>query len=194
MEGNDEGPQGEGILLTSKARMLYRYDVASGQPLQVASPIAGQGFKSFWGVRSASTASGSSARNNGGVAANCYAMCAENGHILICDSRTNHLVRTVKMNAASRGLDFHPGCGSNGNTQLLYSCDREGFLYEWDLRNGRCRDRFRDENCVELSSLKCSMNKQTGKTVLAAGTTSGTVDLFDITSGFDNLFDTFIIL
>lgn len=177
-----------------------RYDVETGQS-EFASLLRGtqeKVLKRVWNL-TVPTATD----HNAGL----FAVASENGNVLLCDSKTNHLVRRFKMNAASRQLAFHP------TRSLLYSCDREGHIYEWDLGGagggagggvgtrgpeenrvgcgggslaasgcggGRCVRRFRNENCVELFALASGVNRRTGRALLAAGTSSGTVDVFDI--------------
>merc|ERR1712224_931640 len=109
----------------------------------------------------------SSASNNSPVnlgAQNKFAVATENGNVLVCDAKSNHLMMKCKMNSAARQLAFHP---SKGN--IMYSADREGHIYEWDLRNNsKCLNRFRNESCVELFSLAAGRTKQ-GRELLATG-------------------------
>lgn len=111
------------------------------------------------------------------------------------DPRNNAVRSKLHQNADGTDLVFHPN-----NEHYLYSADREGYLYEWDLRagggngNGCCVNRWRDESALQVTTLAAASAgrnpRKNGKSssssgspsaapiYLACGTSSGTVDLF----------------
>lgn len=96
--------------------------------------------------------------------------------MVLIDGKTHLLKKKMRMNAASRGVVFFED--SNGKTTLI-SADREGHIYEWDLRSGRCLTRFRNTRCVEISSIAVNRTGF-GQPRLAVGTNSGSVDIFGV--------------
>jgi len=152
--------RGNQILLTSMHKpLLYSYDVATGQSVKVNSFCGRKGTRAFRDVQSHYNT-------------NLFSLLADDGYVLLCDKRTKHLARTLKMTAEARASCFHPTRGT------LLTADKEANIYEWDVQTGRCLQRVHDDMAVNITSMACS-----SKSMLACGTSSGTVDLFDINNG-----------
>lgn len=148
---------GSACILTGLSRNVWRFDVETGQARRIV--LGGRSFKKVHSIVQGG--------NNGFLG-----LGADNGNAVIIDEKTNKVTKVVKMNAETKGIAFHPHKNS------FYTADAEAYLYEWDLRNGKCITRFRDDAAVACTTLALSPNGSQ----LAVGTQSGIVDLFD-TSG-----------
>lgn len=149
--------KGEQILMTGKRNAMYSYDVESGASNHIIS-LCGRKDTRYWGV-SASRTSG------------LFGVCGDNGYVHVCDARTRHLARSMKMTGDSAALAFHPG------REVLMTCDNQSNIYEWDLGTGRCVAKVMDDAAVKLSAMSIS---PTAPYVMAVGTNSGTIDLFSV--------------
>lgn len=92
------------------------------------------------------------------------------GTILVCDSMTKQLIRSVKMNGIATSVAFH------SNEPILVTADRDGFVYEWDLVTGRCMNSMQDHSLLSVSALA------TGHETIAAGSRTGYVNLYSLES------------
>ncbi|XP_951957.1 uncharacterized protein TA14960 [Theileria annulata] len=87
---------------------------------------------------------------------NYYAMtCANTGTILLCDFKDNLLVHNFKMNS-------------------------ECVMYEFDIRGGKCRRKFKDPNSVHVTAFSAFNSNR--NSYFATGTKSGYVNLYHTNS------------
>eukprot|EP00746_Dinoflagellata_sp_MGD_P003133 gnl/MRDRNA2_/MRDRNA2_106099_c0_seq1.p1 gnl/MRDRNA2_/MRDRNA2_106099_c0~~gnl/MRDRNA2_/MRDRNA2_106099_c0_seq1.p1 ORF type:complete len:508 (+),score=108.87 gnl/MRDRNA2_/MRDRNA2_106099_c0_seq1:92-1615(+) len=158
-------PDGGKAVLTGITRKLFVFDVTTGECLGVPN-IGGRPDRRYWGL-----AVGPHPKDAPSlVGSKSFAMLSDNGYVLVCDVATRQLVRTFKMNADARVAVFSP------QRNILYSADDEAFIYEWDLGTGRCVQRKKDEWAIQIWSMALNPTKP----VMAVGTSSGTIDLLDI--------------
>jgi len=145
--------EGNACIVTGLSECVYRFDVESGQSRRIH--FGGRSFKKIRSVV------------QGG--SRFLGLGADSGQAVVVDEKTNRLVKSVKMNAETRGVAFHP------TREVMYTTDSEAFLYEWDLGTGRCITKFRNEADVSSTALAISPDGER----LAVGTQSGIVDVFD---------------
>jgi len=99
------------------------------------------------------------------------AFSGTNGYSLVIDARTRHVVRNFKNNAPVRGMAFHP------DSEVMYTIDDDGGLYEWDMQSGRCKCRVQSAIGGKPKTLCLS---PVDPRRLLIGTSAGTVDIVPI--------------
>eukprot|EP00922_Rhytidocystis_sp_ex-Travisia-forbesii_P060831 GHVS01090237.1.p1 GENE.GHVS01090237.1~~GHVS01090237.1.p1 ORF type:complete len:469 (-),score=99.77 GHVS01090237.1:264-1670(-) len=103
-----------------------------------------------------------------------FAVAADGtGSVLLCDAKTKHLIRPLKMNAPATAVVFHP------QSPTLITADEEAFIYEWDIASGACLGSFHDESALSISSLAVSPPAAPSP-IMAVGSRSGYVNFFSI--------------
>ncbi|EAN33048.2 U3 small nucleolar RNA-associated protein 18-like protein [Theileria parva strain Muguga] len=144
------------ILLIGKNKKLLKYDVKSGlgqNIFNVMVPRTEIAYKQI--VTSKHT--------------NYYAIpCVNTGTILVCDFKDNLLVHNFKMNSECAGLGFID--------DVLISCDLDSNIYEFDVRGGKCRRKFKDPNSVHVTAFSTFNSNR--NSYFATGTKSGYVNLY----------------
>lgn len=145
-------------------------DVQRGEPLNIR-PLAAQAHSRYYGL----TVGPNPADSKGLRASKMYAVLGDAGAVLVCDATTHHTIRTYRMSAPGTAAVF------SADRDVLYSSDEDSNLYEWDLSSGRCRQKVRDAWAVKIDSLALRRSSEHAPhSMLAAGTSSGNVDLFDV--------------
>lgn len=163
-------PNGDQVLLTSSSSKMWGLDVHTGESFNV-SPLAAQAHRRYYGL-----AIGPNPTDAPGLhASHMYTVLGDAGTVLVCDVTTRHLVRTLRMSAGGVAAVF------SHNQDTLFTADQECNLYEWDLGTGRCRQKVKDSWATRISSLSlCRTAENSLAPILAVGTASGNLDLFDV--------------
>ncbi|CEM08575.1 unnamed protein product [Vitrella brassicaformis CCMP3155] len=170
-------PGGNQVLLTSYGKMLVDYDMQSGAVRTIPGLGGRSGDSKYWGLRFTPPDHPQFATSP------LFATVTNNGYVCVVDWKTKQLVRAVKGNAGvyARGV-FHP------SRPILYTADKEAYIYEWDLGSGRCISRTQDVGVLSVSCLEATRTATTTTTspsstaLLAAGGTPGIVDIFPLSS------------
>jgi len=181
-------PNGDQVLLTSEFSKLHLWslDVSTGTP-QVIKPMVAQEHSRFYGL----TVGVHPGDVPGMRSSSMFSVLGNSGTVLVCDAATKHPIRTLRMRTAGTAAVF------STTRDTLFTADTECNIYEWDLGSGRCLQRTKDLWATKITRLALSRPSTYSPTpILAVGTTSGNVDLFDAggpklsrepTSTMDNL-------
>lgn len=162
-------PNGDEILLTGRLRSEMRgLDVRTGAPLTVR-PMVSQSAGPFWGLATGPPPSEAGLRSS-----SMYSVLGGGGSIVLSDVATKHVIRTMRMSAPGVAAVFSP------EKDTLFTADEENHIYEWDLGSGRCLQKRRDPWATKITSLALRRTSRYAPTpLLAVGTGSGNVDIFD---------------
>eukprot|EP01104_Vermistella_antarctica_P020710 TRINITY_DN8977_c0_g1_i1.p1 TRINITY_DN8977_c0_g1~~TRINITY_DN8977_c0_g1_i1.p1 ORF type:complete len:573 (-),score=148.32 TRINITY_DN8977_c0_g1_i1:100-1818(-) len=154
---------GDEIVCTGRRKFFYVYDIASGRPIKV---------------------NGIKGRQERGLATclpspdgQYITFLANDGYILLVSQRSKQLVASMKMNGSVRSAAFSP------DGAQLYSAGDEGRVYVWDVKSRRCMYSFVDEGSIRTTAMAISPKGD----VLAAGSESGVVNLYDINKFRSNI-------
>mmetsp|Transcript_10488 Transcript_10488/g.23583 ORF Transcript_10488/g.23583 Transcript_10488/m.23583 type:complete len:578 (-) Transcript_10488:94-1827(-) len=163
-------PSGDQILLTGERSQMWGLDVQSGEPFHIRH-LSAQANNKYYGL-----AVGPSPGDRPGLrAAKMYSVMGDAGGLLVCDVTSKQPVRTLQMRTPGIAAAF------SAERDVLYSVDQESTIYEWDLGTGRCKQSLKDPWAVQISALAVSRVTQFAPTpMLAVGTSSGNMDLFDL--------------
>eukprot|EP00928_Gymnodinium_smaydae_P017469 TRINITY_DN16683_c0_g1_i1.p1 TRINITY_DN16683_c0_g1~~TRINITY_DN16683_c0_g1_i1.p1 ORF type:complete len:560 (-),score=121.56 TRINITY_DN16683_c0_g1_i1:69-1748(-) len=171
-------PSGDQILMTGLDHRLLGLDVRTGQSFRVR-PFDAQSYRRFVGPFVGPSAVVADA--GGGCPAGAprssqlFALLGDAGSVLLCDMRTKLPVRTLRMSSLGASAAFAH------DRESLFTADQEAHLYEWDLGTGRCKQRVKNEHARRVSALALSRPTAFAPTpVLAVGSLSGEIDLFDV--------------
>lgn len=155
--------------MTSLTSQMWGLDVKSGEPFEVRN-ISSEGRNPFRCLAMGAPVSGVSLQSS-----KMYCVLGECGSVMLNDLHTKHTIRTMRM--ASRGV----GAVFALDRDALFTADEECNIYEWDLASGRCRQRFKDSWAMQIQGLAIrGITDRAPKPMLAVGTSTGNVDLFDI--------------
>ena len=163
----------EMILTGDRHHSFYSYDVESGQARKILS-LSGRKDCAYTGV-----VAGPSKSNL--KSSKLFAVRGPGGQIHIADQKTKHLVRSMKVTGECTALAFHP------TRDVLYATTNESMIYEYDVATGRCLQKVHDTSAINITSLAVSPGSANSKSpvVMACGTSSGVVDLFDVSDGLE---------
>lgn len=164
-------PGGDQIVMTGFDQRMFGLDVKTGQSFRVKN-FDSQCYRRFVGpfVSPCPQAGGSRSLRSSGL----YAVLADGGAVLLCDARTKLPVRTLRMSSLGASAVF------SADREALYTADQESHIYDWDLGTGRCKQRVQDTHSGRITTLALSrITANAPSPVLAVGTMSGNVDLFD---------------
>eukprot|EP00927_Polykrikos_kofoidii_P064938 TRINITY_DN60743_c0_g1_i1.p1 TRINITY_DN60743_c0_g1~~TRINITY_DN60743_c0_g1_i1.p1 ORF type:complete len:540 (+),score=107.57 TRINITY_DN60743_c0_g1_i1:64-1683(+) len=163
---------GDQVVMTSTDNKLMGMDVKAGKAFSIKLFDA-QAYRRLHGPFM-----GPSLAESGSRAAGMYAVLGDDGAVLLCDLRTHMPARTLRMSTfgASAAFSFE--------RDVLWTADQETHLYEWDLGTGRCAQKTMDSYATRICSLAVSrVTPQAPKPILAVGTDTGNIDLFDAGAG-----------
>lgn len=164
-------PTADKVLMVGKSEGMWGLDVASGKPHQVTPH--GMGKKLFYGL----SMGPSPTESTGLQSSRMYSVVYGGTQVLVLDVRTNFVVHSFEMadNAGHGASVFSP------ISDTLYTADKSCNIYEWDLRQGRCKARFKDNWATCITSLAINRTSTYSPTsLLAVGTETGNIDLFDV--------------
>mmetsp|Transcript_32454 Transcript_32454/g.59254 ORF Transcript_32454/g.59254 Transcript_32454/m.59254 type:complete len:596 (+) Transcript_32454:99-1886(+) len=164
---------GDQVLLTGlhASRSLWSLDVRTGEPLLITPRPQSPDRR----VLHCLTVGPHSSDAPGLRCSRMFAVLDDSGSIMICDGPSKQLVRTLRMPAPGSKAVF------SKDRDVLWSADRDNNIYEWDLGTGRCKQRCKASWATGIWSLALrgtSANAPTPQ--LAVGTTSGNIDVYDI--------------
>jgi U3 small nucleolar RNA-associated protein 18 len=164
-------PSGDQILMTSLDNKMLGFDVGTGKSFRI-TPFDSQPYRRVNGpYMGPGPGDGAAAARSGQL----YALLGDTGAVLLFDLRTKLPVRTMRMSSLGA-----PAAVFSSEREVLYTADQEAHIYEWDLGTGRCLHRTRDQHAMRVSTLALSRaTARTPRPVLAVGTVSGNIDLFD---------------
>lgn len=151
---------GDQILMTGTKSEIRCYDMATAEVTRLPT------FKKesqVWGVVAGPETTSLQS-------ATMFAVAAPKGLVLLGDMRSKQFIRSVKMSSACTGIAFHHG------RDVLFTSDREGMLYEWDVRNGRCLGKVQLDT-QHISTIAIS---PCAPYVIACSNPSGAVDMFAV--------------
>jgi U3 small nucleolar RNA-associated protein 18 len=157
-------PDGSQIIASGRRKYFYTFDLNQGTAYKVPG-IKGRDEKSLESFILSP---------NG----NNITFFGNSGHLMLVDMRSKNWIANLKMNGTLRAADY------SGDGSELFSFGGDGEVYLWDVRTRRCRQKFFDEGCVQGTSLAVSQTLG-GPQYLAAGSTSGVVNLYDRTNLHD---------
>ncbi|KAF6039371.1 UTP18 [Bugula neritina] len=92
----------------------------------------------------------------------------EYGYIHILSTKSKELVCQLKMNGSVNAITF------SHNGAYLYSFGDDAMVYVWDMSSLQCIHRFRDEGCLNGTSI-CTDELNN---LLACGSESGVVNIY----------------
>jgi len=163
-------PSGDQVLITSKSPKMWGLDVRTGESFPVI-PVTAQLHRRYHSL----TVGPNPADQPGLHSSHMYSVMGDAGNVLICDVPTRHVVRTLRMSAPGVAACF------SHERDALFTADAECNLYEWDLGTGRCRQKTKDPWATKIKTLALSRaTKNSPAPLLAVGTGTGNLDLFDV--------------
>lgn len=163
-------PDGDQVLLTGFGFKMWGLDVRTGTSLPIRH-MAATIHQKYYGLTV-----GPSPQDAPGLrSSQMYSVLGDAGTVLVCDVKSKQPIRTLRMSTPGVASVFSP------EQDTLFTADEECNIYEWDLATGRCRQRVKESWAVKISSLAMNRTSAHSPTpYLAVGTTSGNVDMFDI--------------
>jgi len=99
-------------------------------------------------------------------------VCGKFGKIHLLTSTSKEWIGSLNMNGNVSSIAMTP------DSSFLYSHGEQGEVYVWDLERRCCIHKFRDEGCLSGTSLAISPCGS----LLAAGSSSGVVNVYDVPS------------
>ncbi|CAK9045026.1 U3 small nucleolar RNA-associated protein 18 homolog [Durusdinium trenchii] len=155
-------PTGDQILMSSTTSQMWGLDVSSGEAFEVRNVSSDRSnYRCLVVGPSPSMVSGLKTSQM-------YGVLGDGGAINICDIKSKHNIRTLRMGAPGAALLFAP------HKDVVYSADSECNIYEWDISTGRCRQKIKES---WATGIRCMATSQQS---LAIGTSTGNVDLLDL--------------
>lgn len=91
------------------------------------------------------------------------------GYLILLSSKTKQWIGNLKMNGSVGSVAF------NADGSRMYSAGDDGEVYVWDMNTRSCVHKFRDEGCLNATTLAASRDGQ----YLACGSDSGVVNIYD---------------
>jgi len=163
-------PDGSQVLAMGPYRTIWSLDVETGATTSVSPQMA------VVPNRFSNLTMGPSPLDSGGsMSSKLFSIFGDGGDVIVCDVRTKHPVRTLRMSSRSRCSVFSLA------RNTLWTADEACFLYEWDLAMGKCLQKSKEAWATRIDSLAVSnVSPYSPKPILAVGTSTGNVDMFDI--------------
>jgi len=163
-------PNGNEILITGRNHRMWGLDVRTGEPMRIEHHNSI--FHKKYGrlIAGPCPADAPSLRAN-----NMYAVMGDAGTLLVCDVTSKQPIRTLRMSVPGVAAVF------SAERDVMYSADSDQNIYEWDLATGRCVQRVKATWATGIESLALRRVTPNAPTpVLAVGTTTGNIDLYDL--------------
>jgi len=165
-------PDGRHVLMAGNSYKMQCLDVERGEAREVTHMCA-QPNRRVFGL----TVGPNQSDRPGSVASRLYSVLADSGTVHVCDLATRQPVRTLRMSMNGVAAAFSP------EHDTLFTADEDCNIYEWDLSKGSCVQKSKDSFAVKITCLEsCRSSGRAPSSLLAVGTTTGYVDLFDTSS------------
>jgi U3 small nucleolar RNA-associated protein 18 len=163
-------PDGSQILLTGRGFKMWGLDVRTGEPMHIQHHSSLQHEKFSGLITGPCPSDAPTLRAN-----QMYAVQGDAGSLLICDVASKQPIRTLRMSVPGVAAVF------SSERDVLYSADKDCTIYEWDLGTGRCKQRLKAAWATGIESLAFRrVTPHASTPVLAVGTVSGNIDLYDV--------------
>lgn len=146
---------GEQVILASQRRSLYVYDMIKGSVIKIPR-IRGREEKHF--DKFVVSPDGKH-----------LVFLGSNGYLILLSSKTKQWVDNLKMNGSVDAVAF------NADGSRMFSAGGDGEVYVWNMNTRSCVHKFRDEGCLNSTTLAASADGQ----YLACGSDSGVVNIYD---------------
>jgi U3 small nucleolar RNA-associated protein 18 len=163
-------PDGDQVLLTGRDFKMWGLDVRTGTPMHIQHHSS-QHHSRYRGLVTGPCPSDAPALRSNRM----YAVHGDGGALLVCDVPSKQPVRTLRMRMPGVAAVFCP------DRDTLFSADTDCNIYEWDLASGRCKQQVKAAWATGIESL--AIRRVTPKSptpLLAVGTVSGNIDLYDL--------------
>lgn len=98
--------------------------------------------------------------------------CGLDGNIVVLSARTKQWIADMKMNEPVHAVCVSP------DSRHLFSAGGSGAVYVWDLTSFRCVKKFFDDG----GTLATSISVSNDLSLLACGSSSGVVNMYDVAS------------
>ncbi|XP_047126211.1 U3 small nucleolar RNA-associated protein 18 homolog isoform X1 [Hydra vulgaris] len=152
---------GNRIVLSSRRKFFYNYDLNSGQVLKIPE-LRGREDLSLENFE---------VSPDGEI----IAFLGESGYINMVSSKTSQYMYSLKMNGKVLSAGF------SSDSSKLYTTGRDGEVYVWDLKSRRCQQKFVDDGSTKSTSLSVSNNGA----YIAVGSNSGVVNVYNGTGSIE---------
>lgn len=166
-------PDGDQVLITGRNAKMWGLDVRTGEASTIQHHSSQHHSKYSGLVVGPCPSDAPSLRSN-----KMYAVHGEGGALLVCDVPSKQPVRTLRMRMPGVAAVF------SAERDVLFSADTDCNIYEWDLATGRCKQQVKAAWATGIESL--ALRRVTPNSpfpVLAVGTVSGNIDLYDLSRG-----------
>lgn len=146
---------GEQVVLASQRRSFYVYDMIKGDVIKIPQ-IRGRKEEHF--DKFHVSPDGKHLIFNG-----------SNGYLILLSSKTKQWIGNLKMNGSVGAVAF------NADGSRMFTAGDDGEVYVWDMNTRSCVHKFRDEGCLNATTLAASRDGQ----YLVCGSDSGVVNVYD---------------
>ncbi|RMX55645.1 hypothetical protein pdam_00001664 [Pocillopora damicornis] len=146
---------GEQVILASQRRSFYVYDMIKGEVIKIPE-IRGREERYFDKFHVSPDGKH-------------LIFLGTNGYIILLSSKTKQWIGNLKMNGSVQSVAF------NADGSRMFTAGDDGEVYIWDMNTRSCVHKFRDEGCLNSTSLAASRDGQ----YLACGSDSGVVNIYD---------------
>lgn len=146
---------GEEVVLGSKHRSFYYYDMMAGKVVFVPK-IKGLGENNM-------------ARLRVSPDGRYIVFMGSYGNIHLISSKTKEWIHTLKMNGSVEDITF------SADGARMYSTGDDGRVYIWDLNSRQCLHNFIDDGCIHGTSIALSRDSQ----YLICGSDTGVVNVYN---------------
>ncbi|KAL0279259.1 UNVERIFIED_CONTAM: hypothetical protein PYX00_000862 [Menopon gallinae] len=111
-------------------------------------------------------------------------VCGPTGKIYLLSTTTKECIDSLQMNENVTSLAF------NADGSRMYSIGDEGDVYIWDMNTRQCIQKFTDDGSINGTAIDVSSNNS----LLACGSNTGVVNIYDINKVMSNNFTPLKIL
>lgn len=146
---------GEQVVLASQRRSFHVYDMIKGEVIKIPE-IRGREeryFDKFYVSPDGKH----------------LIFLGTNGYLILLSSKTKQWIGNLKMSGSVQSVAF------NANGSRMFTAGGDGEVCIWDMNTRSCVHKFRDEGCLNSTSLAASRDGQ----YLACGSDSGVVNIYD---------------
>lgn len=146
---------GEQVILASQKRFFYVYDMIKGDVIRIPE-IRGREEKYFDKFHVSPDGKH-------------LVFVGSNGYLILLSSKTKQWIDNLKMNGSVGAVTF------NADGSRMFTSGDDGEVYVWNMNTRSCVHKFRDEGCLNSTTLAASRDSQ----YIACGSDSGVVNVYD---------------